>query len=124
MMHVALIIYEPRCEKNGLRAFRPGPTQTGLYSQRRWLEACNFVFRKSRDCTIREAKTKALISFAVTANLICVFVLHMQKSGFLITRLIYIGLASQRHGYVNVANMVCMTIFLEITKQDFSVNSI
>ena len=22
-------IYEPRCEKTGLRGFRPGPTQTG-----------------------------------------------------------------------------------------------
>ena len=30
---------EPRCEKTSLRGFRPGPTQTGLYSQRRWLEA-------------------------------------------------------------------------------------
>ena len=28
-------IYEPRCEKTGLRDFRPGPTQTGLYSHRR-----------------------------------------------------------------------------------------
>ena len=32
-------IYEPRCEKTGLRCFRPGLTQTGLYSHRRWLEA-------------------------------------------------------------------------------------
>ena len=32
-----LRIYEPRCEKTGLRGFRPGPTQTGLYSHRRWL---------------------------------------------------------------------------------------
>ena len=32
-------IYESRCEKIGLRGFRPGPTQTRLYSQRRWLEA-------------------------------------------------------------------------------------
>ena len=31
--------YEPRREKTGLRGFRPGPTQTGLYSHRRWLEA-------------------------------------------------------------------------------------
>ena len=31
--------YEPRCEKTGLRGFRPGPTQTGLYNNRRWLEA-------------------------------------------------------------------------------------
>ena len=30
---------EPRCEKTGLRGLRPGPTQTGLYSHRRWLEA-------------------------------------------------------------------------------------
>ena len=28
-------IYEPRSEKTGLRGFRPGPTQTGLYSHRR-----------------------------------------------------------------------------------------
>ena len=38
-------IFEPRCEKTGLRDFRPGPTQTGLYSHRRWLEACNFGAR-------------------------------------------------------------------------------
>ena len=30
---------EPRCEKTGLRGFRPGPTQTGLCSHRRRLEA-------------------------------------------------------------------------------------
>ena len=29
---------EPRCEKTGLQEFRPGPTETGLYSHRRWLE--------------------------------------------------------------------------------------
>ena len=33
------LTYEPRCEKTGLRGLRPGPTQTGLYSDRRWLEA-------------------------------------------------------------------------------------
>ena len=27
--------YEPRCEETGLRDFRPGPIQTGLYSHRR-----------------------------------------------------------------------------------------
>ena len=31
--------YEPLCEKTGLRGFRPGPTQTGLCSDRRLLEA-------------------------------------------------------------------------------------
>ena len=66
--------YEPRREKTGLRDFRPGPTQTGLYSHRKWLEAGNFGFRKQRNRTIRVAKTKALISFAVTAKLICAFV--------------------------------------------------
>ena len=30
---------EPRSEKTGLRGFRPGPRQTGLYSHRRRLEA-------------------------------------------------------------------------------------
>ena len=36
---------EPRREKTGLRDFRPAPTQTGLYSHTRWLEAWNIVFR-------------------------------------------------------------------------------
>ena len=54
--------------------FRPGLTQTGLYSHRRWLEALTFGFKKKRDCTICVAKTKALISFAVTGKLACAFV--------------------------------------------------
>ena len=32
-------VIEPRCEKTGLRGFRPGPTQTGLYNHRIWLES-------------------------------------------------------------------------------------
>ena len=55
---------EPRHEKTGLLGFRPGLTQTGLYNNRRLLEASNFGFRKYRDCTIHVAKTKALISCA------------------------------------------------------------
>ena len=47
-----------------------------------------FQIRKKRDCTLRIAKTKALISFAVTAKLICVFVSHMQTSVLLMMRLI------------------------------------
>ena len=31
--------YETCREKTGLRGFRPNPTQTELYSHRRWLEA-------------------------------------------------------------------------------------
>ena len=75
-------IIEPRSEKTGLRGFRPGPTQTGLCSHRRWLEACNFGFSKTKDCTIYVAKTKALIRFPVTAKLICVFVFAYAKSRF------------------------------------------
>ena len=33
------VIIEPRREKTGLRDFRTGPTQTGLYSLRSRLEA-------------------------------------------------------------------------------------
>ena len=62
--------------------FRPGLIQTRLYSHRRWLEALNFGFRYKRNCTAHVAKTKALISFAVTAKLICVFVLAYAKSRF------------------------------------------
>ena len=77
-----ILTFEPRRQKNGLRGFRPGPTQIRLRRLRKWLEARNFVFRKGRDCTIRVAKTKALISFAVTAKLICVFVFAYAKIRF------------------------------------------
>ena len=39
-------IYGTRCEKTCLQGFRPGLTQTGLYSHRRYPETWNFVFRK------------------------------------------------------------------------------
>ena len=74
--------HEARREKTGLRGIRPGPTQTRLYSHRRCLEALNIGFRKKRYCIIRVAKTKMLISFAVTAKLICVFVFAYAKSRF------------------------------------------
>ena len=52
----------------------------------------NFGFKKKRQCTLRVAKTKALISFVITAKLICVFFFfffsHMQMVGFLMKRLI------------------------------------
>ena len=73
---------EPRREKTGLRDFCLDPTQTSLYNHTRWLEASNFVYRKKRDCTIRVVKTKALISFAATAKLICVLVFAYAKSRF------------------------------------------
>ena len=40
------ISHSLHCEENGLRGFRPGPTQSRLYNHTRLLEACNFVFRK------------------------------------------------------------------------------
>ena len=36
---------EPVHEKTNSLGFRPGPTQTGLYSHRTLLEAGNFVFK-------------------------------------------------------------------------------
>ena len=54
--------------------FRPCLTQTGLYSHRSRLEAGNFGYTSKKDYTICVAKTKALISFTVTAKLICAFV--------------------------------------------------
>ena len=36
---IVVCIYEPRREKTGLRGFRPGPTQTGLYKLRKELVA-------------------------------------------------------------------------------------
>ena len=46
---------------------------TSLYNHRQWLDTGNLGFRKKRNCTIRVAKTKALISFAVTAKVISAF---------------------------------------------------
>ena len=69
-------------EKTNTFGFRPGPTQTGLYKHRRWLDARIFRLRKKKNCTIRVATTKALISFAVTAKLICAFVFAYAKRWF------------------------------------------
>ena len=54
-------------EKTRLQGFRPGPTQTRLYSHR-WLEASNFGFWKKWDRTIYVAKTNALISCTITMH--------------------------------------------------------
>ena len=74
--------YELCHKKTCLPGFRHGPTQTRLYNNRTLLEAWIFRFRKYRDCTIYVAKTKALICFAVTAQLICPFVFAYAKSRF------------------------------------------
>ena len=56
-------------------------TNRAVQSQRMAIK-CNFAFRKQRNCTSYVAKTKALISFAVTAKLICVFVFAYAKCKF------------------------------------------
>ena len=38
-VQICSLLFKPRCEKTGLRGFRPGSTQTKLYNYRRWLEA-------------------------------------------------------------------------------------
>ena len=65
--------------------FRTGSVQTELYKYRRWLEAGNFGFRKKKNYTSHVAKTKALISFAVSAPLFS----HVQNVVFLMPRLKY-----------------------------------
>ena len=69
-INIKTMSFEPVCEKINNLGFLPGPTQTVLHKHRRWQEAGNFGFRKKRNCTIRVAKTKGLI----TAKLICAFI--------------------------------------------------
>ena len=54
----------------------------------KFCQISSFRFRKQRDCTTYVVKTKALISCAVTAQLICAFVFNMHKAGFLMTGLL------------------------------------
>ena len=57
---------EPSHKKTEKLRFQLVLTQTRLYSHRSRLEASNFGCRKKRDSTICVAKTKMLISCAVT----------------------------------------------------------
>ena len=75
---------EPWREKANNLVFQPSLTQTGMYSLRSRLEPAKFKFKKKSDCTICIANTKALIRYAVTAQLICAFVFaYMHVVGFL-----------------------------------------
>ena len=80
-----MMTFEPSHEKTNNLGFQRSRTQTSQHSHRSRLKAWNFRFRKKRGCTICVAKTKALISCAVTASLIW----HMQIVGFLMQWLIY-----------------------------------
>ena len=68
--------------ENRFSGFSTRSGKTGLGNHWRWLESWNFGFREKRDCALYAAKTKALISFAVTAKLICVFVFAYTKIRF------------------------------------------
>ena len=88
-----------------------------LYSHRRRLAAGNFGFKKNRNCTIRVAKTKALISIAVTAKLICTFVFAYAKCGFFLTQLVckHLYLCGDIFMFITVINMMLvhqLSIFL------------
>ena len=52
------------------------------HNYRKWLDALNFGFRKKMHCSISVSKTKALISCAVTVQLICTFVFAYANSRF------------------------------------------
>ena len=56
-----------------------GLFRIGLFSQRRYIEALNVGCRNKRESITCVAKTKALISYAVTTLLICVFVFEHAK---------------------------------------------
>ena len=64
------------CDKTNNLSFQPGLTQTSLHSLRSRMEARNFRFKKKSNSTksICVANTKMLISCAVAAQLICIFV--------------------------------------------------
>ena len=68
-----------RMRKDNSLCFRPGPTQTGLYSHRSRLEARNFGFKKKGDCTICVAKSKPRSRSAPLFS-------HIQIFGFLVRR--------------------------------------
>ena len=68
-------------------------TQTGLYSNRTWLETSNLGLRKKRNCSVLVyvanctiymyvAKIKTQISCAITGQLICIFVFAYGKPAF------------------------------------------
>ena len=52
------LILEPRHEKTGLRGFRPGPTQTGLFSHRSRLEAWNLAISRRGIVLSRNSENK------------------------------------------------------------------
>ena len=67
--------------KTYLQGFRLGPTHTGLYNHRRWLEAWNFGFRKYIESTIYvlrgyRAAALRLFFFAYAKSRFCHYMAH------------------------------------------------
>ena len=81
-----------------------------LYNHTRWLEALNFVFRKKTDCTIYVAKKKALISFAVTAKLICVFFAYAKSQFSYDTAHLMYEKDKLKVGHLKLVKNVCSTV--------------
>ena len=69
---ISKLSYKPLHKKTNNLGIRLVPTQS--QKQDRSFKPYNFGFTKKRGCTIHAVKTKALISCAVTAQLICAFV--------------------------------------------------
>ena len=81
-------MYEPGREKTYLQGFRPGPTQTWVYSHRRQLKGLNFGLLKVEGFCF-QCKTGALISSGVLRSWSTLLFWHTQKADFLMTRLAY-----------------------------------
>ena len=74
------LTYEPRCEKTCPQGFQPGQTQT--VQQQKIAKGLKFQTLKDLEGLYYLAKTNTMISFAVTAKLICVFVFAFAKIRF------------------------------------------
>ena len=66
-------------------------------------ETLPFGFKRKNDCTIRAAKTKALISCVVTAQLICGFVFAYANYWFS---------HAMTHLYVASAGLFCVLVYI------------
>lgn len=73
---------EPHQEKTCFQGFNPDLTQTRLHSHKRWLKPWKLEFMKKRDCTSFVAKTKVLLSWALTAQVNCILVFTNAESRF------------------------------------------
>ena len=75
---MSLVVRKPVFEVSTQVLHKPGCTVT----EHAKMLVISYLGSRGIDCTIRVAKTKALISFAVTAKLICVFVFAYAKIRF------------------------------------------